>query len=314
LTARRCSAPLALVLAAALAACGNGGEGTPAVQGPGAPGVGGKLVWALEERPEVLDPLLADERGEQLVSRQVHEPLVASLAGPFGDARRLPGLAYSATPSADHTIWRLRLRRGVRFQDGSLLDAAAVLANAERWGTTSEGRALLPALLAADAPRPDLVRFILNRPDRELDERLASPRLGLVSPRALASGRELRPRGGTGTGPFELRELEAERLLLAPNTGWWGATRDLGPALALVEFRVEPSASERLELLARGEVQVAEALGPEHLERLRREPLLVGLRAAGGEVLGLERSVRGIESGTQVPSLSAAWLTRVAGS
>jgi peptide/nickel transport system substrate-binding protein len=313
LTARRRSAPLALVLAAALAACGNGEEGIPAVQGPGAPGVGGNLIWALEQRPEVLDPLLADQRGEQLVSRQVHEPLVASLAGPFGDSRRLPGLAYSVTPSADRTIWRLRLRRGVRFQDGSLLDAAAVLANAERWGATSEGRALLPSLLAADAPRPDLVRFILNQPDPELDERLASPRLGLVSPRALQSGRELRPDRGTGTGPFELREFDPERLLLAPNTGWWGAAHDLGPALAMVEFRVEPSASERLELLRRGEVQVAEALGPDQLEQLRRDPLLVGLPGEGGEALGLERSVRGIESGAEVPSLSAAWLTRVVG-
>jgi len=143
------------------------------------------LVWALPERPASLDPLYAETGSEQLVARQVHEPLVAELTGPFQDARRVPGLVVSALPSSDRTVWRLRLRTGVRFQDGTPFSASAVLDNVERWRATAVGRSLIADALA-DAPRPDLVRFILPAPEPNFDARLASPRLGIVSPRALA--------------------------------------------------------------------------------------------------------------------------------
>ena len=97
-----------------------------AVDAGGVPGDGGMLVWALPERPASLDPLYTETGSEQLVARQVHEPLVAELTGPFEDARRVPGLALSALPSSDRTVWRLRLRTGVRFQDGTPFSASAV--------------------------------------------------------------------------------------------------------------------------------------------------------------------------------------------
>jgi peptide/nickel transport system substrate-binding protein len=235
------------------------------------------------------------------------------LVGPFDDASRTAGLALSARPSSDRTVWRLRLRPGIRFQDNTPFNASAVLANAERWRSTEAGRALLPQLFEADAPRPDLVRFFLAQPDPRFDRRLGSPRLGIVSPRALGS------RGGaaalasglaTGTGAFELRERDRTRLLLARNTSWWGSERELGPALEQLEFRIVPDAQERVELLQAGDVQVAGELGPLELEQASGDPLLTTL-PAGERGLALERSVRGIDSARAIPSLSGAWLTSI---
>jgi len=200
----------------------------------------------------------------------------------------------------------------VRFQDGTLFNASAVLANAKRWRTTAAGRGLLPGLVAVDAPRPDLVRFFFDRPTPDLPRLLSNPRLGVVSPRALEAGSaELRHPERAGTGPFELRGRGPKEVLVARNTGWWGTRHQLGPALDQVQFRVVPSAGERLALLRRGEVQVADRLSAAEARRLTSDPLLSALPGPGGLALGLERSVRGIDSASQIPSLSGAWLTRI---
>lgn len=309
---------LAAALALLAAAAGGCGEDETTVSGTRfKPGTGDTLVYALSGRVGEVDPLRAITRSEQLVSRQVHEPLVARLDGPFGDVRRQPGLARSWHASPDGEIWRFRLRRSIRFQDGTPFNAGAVAANVERWRTTEQGRDLLPELVAADSPRPDLARFVLAQRVNDLPARLRSPQLGIVSPAALrpASGRDARLSRDvrSGTGPFELRELERDRVVLARNVGWWGTRAGLGPALNQVELHVVFGSADRLGLLIRGSVQVADSLPASLRSEVREDPLLTAVGGSGDEVLGMRRSVRGIGSASAIESLSGVWLTRVAG-
>lgn len=309
---------LACLPALLLAACGGDDEeGTPALEGGLPPGQGGTLVWAVADRVESIDPLHADTRSEQLVSRQVHEPLIQTLSGPFGDTREVPGLVRRARPSADETVWTLTLRTGVRFQDGAQFNSQAVLANAERWTANPAGQALLPGLLTFDAPRVDQVRFTLAAPDPGFDDRLAADALGIVSPKVL-SGRPAAatiPRGASesGTGPFELRERSPGRLLMARNASWWGTAgqAELGPALDQVEFRVEPESSVRLALLDAGDAHLADELEAAQARQAAVDPLLTTLPAGDGTALGLERSVRGVDSARTLPALSGVWLTTI---
>ncbi len=305
-----------LLLGAAIAALVAGcGGGSPESVSPGAARTpGGTLEIAVPKAPGTLDPLLASP-ADLLIARQIYEPLIERLSGPYGDPRRLAGLVTSVEPAAHQTIWTLHLRPNVRFQDGARYNASAVLANVQRWRATSASSTLLPGLVAVDAPRPDLVRFIFDRADPDLDRQLASPRLGLVSPRALRSQNAFArlARGvAAGSGPFELRERDPRRIVLARNVQWWGTHVGLGPAVDQIEFRVAATAAERLVLLHRAEVQVAYDLGPAQVATLRRDPLLTELRGAGGMDVGLQRSVRGIESAGQIPLLSQAWLTTIA--
>ena len=307
--------PLAALAALALVGCSGGDEPlTPSPTPSGEAGEGGTLTWAVADPVRSVDPLLATDRSAQIVSRQIHEPLIETLAGPFGEARGRPGLARAARPAAGATVWVLQLRGGVRFQDGEVFDADAVQANADRWLASAAGRELLPGLIAVDSPSPTSVRFILSAPDPALPRRLASPRLGIVSPRALAEGFgpvASEPFAGSGTGAFELREATPDRLLLARNTAWWGTGERLGPALEQVIVRAEPSGAVRAALLDGGDAQLADQLSAEQARFVRRNPLLATLPAPGGEALGIERSVRGITSGTEIPSLAGAWLTTV---
>ena len=274
-----------------------------------APTGSGVLHWSLAERPQTLDPLYASSSADRLLARQLHEPLADTVNAPFGAARSSSGLARSIQASQSNAVWRVRLRTGVRFADGTRFDATAVLANARRWIVTAQGQAALGDFLV-DAPSPDLVRFILPAPDPDFDRRLAAPRLGIVSPRAIAAagGGEVAPSRApdSGTGAFELRERSTDRMLVARNTEWWGAARGLGPGVDQIEFTIEPSQAARLRALRDGTAEVAE-LEARALDAIDRDPLLFALpRAAGG--IGAERSVRGIPL-QPTPSLSGVWLT-----
>jgi peptide/nickel transport system substrate-binding protein len=304
----------AALAVAGVSGCGGDDQAITAVGPLDKVGNGGTLVWATADRPLELDPLLARTRADRLVTRQIYEPLVEQLTGPFNDLRVRPGLGVPQA-SNRHSVWNVRLRSGVHFQDGSDLDASAVLANVRRWEATAEGRALLPGLAAVDAPRPDLVRFVLSEPNKSFSADLANPHLGLVSPRTLKGAGLSVPTAvaqRAGTGPFELRELTSDHAVVARNVDWWGTPHNLGPALEQVEFRVIPNAQDRYDGLSAGDVRVADDLGPSQLEQLSVDPLLTSLPSHDDEGLGLERSVRGIRSGRQIPLLNNVWLTTIA--
>jgi peptide/nickel transport system substrate-binding protein len=309
---------LGLVLAlAVLAGCGGDDDGDTGGTGLPPAGGSGTLVYAVPGLPGTLDPLAAQGRAAQTVVRQVYEPLVETLAGPYGEAQPQSGLALSAHPSRDRTTWTVTLRPGVRFQDGSPFNAAAVLANSRRWQSDPAGRALLPHLFAVDAPRPDEVRFLLDQPVQDLVAHLADPRLGIVSPQALdpqsgVGARFVAGSPGSGTGPFQPSQRSPGRLELSRFAGWWGSPMGLGPALDGVTFLVAPQPTQRLRLLRDGGVQVADELGPAVLSAAERDPLLVAVGGPSGG-LALEGSVRGIDSAGVVPVLSGVWLTRLTG-
>ncbi|MGH2983851.1 MAG: hypothetical protein ACRDK5_06320, partial [Solirubrobacterales bacterium] len=86
----------------------------------------------------------------------------------------------------------------------------------------------------------------------------------------------------------------------------------LGPALDGVAFLAEPLPGRRLRLLEAGEVQVADPLGPAALAAVAEDPLLA---IVGGpeQGIGLEGSVRGLDSARAVPLLSRVWLTEISG-
>jgi peptide/nickel transport system substrate-binding protein len=273
------------------------------------PAPSGELRIAVSGSIRTLDPLLADDRAERIASRQIHEPLLSSLTGPFGQSRRLTGPARSFESSGGDTIWTARLRPRVKFQNGEPLDADAVRANAARWMLVPPGPELLPELAATDSPRPGLVRFLLDRPSPRFPKELADAHLGLVAPQALAGvGFAPVKLDAAGTGPFELREHGKGDTLLARNLSWWGADVGLGPGVEQIEMLEVDGGHRRADELIDGSVEVADGLGPATLRKIEREPLLATVRG-GRRGLGIERSVRGIDSPDADQSLADAWLT-----
>jgi ABC-type transport system substrate-binding protein len=222
----------------------------------------------------VYDPLVGpnDERAEARPVESAPAKLVARLA-------------ESWQVSGDGRTYTFSLRRGVAFQDGSALDAAAVEANIRRWlgrrpmrdyfGDIDPGR--------IETPDPYTVILHLHRPSPVFLQRVATAG-AILSPRAL--GRDQAPDDrallDAGTGPYRLREWRrGERIALVRNPGSWRRA----PAFDAVVFRVVADPEEREALLRAGRVQMAVGLPGPDLGALRRDPALRVLEEPSDEVV-----------------------------
>jgi len=108
-----------------LQACASGGGRTASRAAP-EPRRGGSLTFATEAEINSFDPRIgAWDNTAYLYARTIYDPLFAQAA----DGTIKPYLAQSITPNADYTKWTLRLRPGIRFHDGSPLDAPTVKIN-----------------------------------------------------------------------------------------------------------------------------------------------------------------------------------------
>jgi len=299
-----------LLLAAAMLGAGCSDDApTTLVDRATPPEPGGTLTIALADEIDTLDPLRVSSRAERLASRQVYEPLRSWQTAPFGGMKRRPGVARSFRANSDGTEWTASLRRGVTFHNGDPLDADAVLVNVDRWMDSDAGRRLLPELTAADSPRPGRVRFLLDRPMGGFPVALADPRLGLIAPGAVTGlGSSATDPEAGGTGPFEFRGRDGGTVLLARNAGWWGTALGLGPGIDQIELTSDPVPGHRFAELLGGTVDVADELGAAAIDRIEAAPLLTAVQGAAATI-GVERSVRGIDTATAVQSLADVWLT-----
>src|SRR5689334_9459115 len=119
------SAAVALVLL--LAGCGGGSNGTsPTAAGP--PVSGGSIVYGADREPTCLDPHNNGDMPQVYVARQYLDSLVSERP----DGSVVPWLADSWKVSPDGLVYTFAIRSGVKFHDGTPLDAAAVQANFEQ--------------------------------------------------------------------------------------------------------------------------------------------------------------------------------------
>lgn len=243
-----------------------------------------------------------------MLSRQVYEPLVSRVDPPFGVAGTRRGPARPLGSEAGGRLWRFQLRSGVSFHDGSRLNADAVIANADRWSATGLAARLLPELEAVDSPRPGEVRFQLAEPVIDLPRLLGDPRLGLVSPAEIPAGAARVPVGADGTGPYELRERSATRLLLARSPEWWGEDAGLGPGINQLDFVLAPDDAARAEQLLADAVQIADDLGPDAAAAVEGRPLVATL-SDGTITIGYSAALRGLSTVSPDQSFSELWLT-----
>src|SRR5881628_1913902 len=89
----------------------------------------GTLIVGLVAEPVALDPAQVTDLNSNRVGRRVAETLVAFSDG---STQIAPGLAESWTISKDGLQYTFKLRKGVKFHDGTPLDAEAVKFSIER--------------------------------------------------------------------------------------------------------------------------------------------------------------------------------------
>lgn len=265
-------ARLAVVMAVGVAACGGGDAANeaadPAVDQAGDDGVeggaegepvtGGTVRMALES--ETSGWLPGSDVLTNFPGQNVGNAIFDALMKRDESGQLRPYLAESLEPNDDLTEWTLTLRDGVRFHDGTVLDAAALKANFDDH-LKAEGSNLLGVLATVDAVDvvDDLtVRYRLNQPDAALPDILSGPAGWPFSPTAAAEAGPDFASAPVGTGPFVFESWVRDGdLRVTRNDDYW---QEGLPYLDGVTFQVIPDEETRLASLLAGDADAMQTL------------------------------------------------------
>jgi len=254
-------AGLALLLAVVLGACGGDRLTTGAT--PNA------IVIGTTARLRTLDPADAYETLAGLLLYNMGDRLYTYAPNSH---ELIPQLA-TALPevSDDGLTYRIPLRRGVRFHDGTEFNAAAMAFSLQRFiESGGQPSSLLAGRVAAiKAVGDDLLEIHLKEPFVALPHLLAFSGLCAISPTAYAAaGNRFLPTQFVGTGPYRLAAYGTDGVRLEPFKAYWGgAPRNQG-----IRLQVFSSSANLYNAFRTGSVDVAAgALDPNQIRALKEQ-------------------------------------------
>jgi peptide/nickel transport system substrate-binding protein len=237
------------------------------------------LRIGLREDPDVLDPTLA----RTYVGRIVFASLCDKLFDIDEKLQVVPQLATSYAWSADNKALTIRLREGVRFHDGEVLDAEAAKLSLDRHLTLqgSFRRSEINVVQSVVVVDPLTIRLDLSAPFAPLIAQLTDRAGMIMSPKAL---REAGAQFGTKpvcAGPFRFVERVAQdRIVLERFEGYWDRANI---HVEKVVFQPIPDTTVLLANLQAGQLDLVERVNPTDSAAIRRNPRL---KLVGGDELG----------------------------
>jgi peptide/nickel transport system substrate-binding protein len=238
---------------------------------------GGTVVHAVDRAcNDTLNMHLTTNTPCRMVARHVLDNLVA--VNPQ-DGTITPWLAESWETSAGGRIYTFRLRRGVRFHDGTPFNAEAVKFNFDYTPRRTPRYDFMGAakFLKAEAVDEYTLRVIFSDPHGPFLINLSDGRMGIDSPAALRRlGDDYGNKGLVGSGPFRFVEwIKGDRVVLERNPDYrWGARTfgHAGPAhLDRLIYRDMPEDGSRAAAVETGEVAISQITEP-HASQLRDKP------------------------------------------
>jgi ABC-type dipeptide/oligopeptide/nickel transport system permease component/ABC-type transport system substrate-binding protein len=260
------------LLALLVAACVTGAPGQLMAQG--------QLVLGVPLEPPTLDPTSgAAAAVDSVVYGNLFEGLVRITQS--GDIA--PALAQSWEVSADGLIYTFRLRRDVRFHDGTAFDAEDVKFSLDRAlapDSTNAQKALLSAIDRVDVIDPYTVRLTLNRPSSSLLYFLGWGDAVIVAAGSAADNAS----NPVGTGPFRFADWRrGVSIRLDRNADYWGT-----PAVpASVVFRIIGDPAAAYAAVSAGDIDAYPNYpAPENIAEFDANPgLNVVIGATAGKVI-----------------------------
>jgi peptide/nickel transport system substrate-binding protein len=215
------SLPLVTFLATA---CGVSSEDLEETDKPQTdkPKPGGTIRVGEQEPAGALDPVTVNNLGGLVVLAQTGEFLIVS----DPKLRLVPRLAESWKPNADGSVWTFKLRRGVKFHDGKVMDAEDVATTFDRLADPDGGSNALSVFTGvlskggAKAVDANTVEFQLDAPNGNFPYLISSDNYNaIILPKTYDGDWE---KSFIGTGPWKLdRFRPAEGVDFVPFKAYW---------------------------------------------------------------------------------------------
>ena len=252
------------------------------------------LVIGMASDPTGLDPEAVENNTSGFIMSTIYDSLLRYKTGTTDVA---PGIAESWTSSPDGLTYTFKLKSGVKFSDGTPLDAKAVIWNVDRLLNKANPQYIYNTgpvegyidftygdVASYKAVDDTTVEFTFKKPSAPFLNSLAMVWNGLVSPGAAEKyGKDLRSHP-VGSGPFVLREWrQRDQIILDANPNYWGGN----PKVDHIIFKELPDPQAAVLALKRGDVQILADLSTQSVPALKNDPNVTVLTQPGLAVSGV---------------------------
>ena len=235
-----------------------------------APAAAKEITVGIASTFTTMDPYDAGDTLSQTAAKSMYE----GLFGLDKDMKLKNVLAEGYEVSADGLVYTVKLRKGVKFHDGTEFQADAVKANFDR--VTNKANALRRYSLYNNIAKtevvdPYTVRITLKKPFSAFINQLAHPAGVMICPKSLEKypGKQIAFHP-CGTGPYTMAEYNPSEILhVVKNPNYW--QKGL-PKLDGITFKPVPENSTRVAMLRTGEAQFIFPVPPEQVKTLEGEP------------------------------------------
>lgn len=231
---------------------------------------GGILIAAIDLEPAGLDPLFGDAPDrDRNVYGLFYENLIL-----LDGAEIVPRLAESVEIADDKLSIIFRLRQGIKFHDGTPLNAEIVKANLDRAvGVPSPKASTVEAIESVEVVDDSTVRVNLSTQSGTVLAGLATEAGMMISSRALEEFGEDLKRVAVGTGPFRLIEWKGDQIVATRNEEYWDIANDgeMLPYLDGVTIRIVRDSAVKLVEILSGNVQLTDPIQVKDYGRIESE-------------------------------------------
>ena len=245
---------------------------------------GQELAIALSTPITSLDPHFHNLTPNNGMSKHFFESLVKQ-----DEHQNLrPGLAESWRTIDDHT-WEFKLRKGVKFHDGSDFTAEDVIATFKRVPNVPNSPSSLGIytrpIKEAIAVDKYTLRLKTDKPYPLVPNDLSGIQ---ILPKKVADSAKTEDfnsgKAMIGTGPYKFVEYVAgDRVVMAANDKYWGPK----PAFAKVRYRMIANSAARVAALLAGDVQMIEGVPTADIEKLSKDARVTLASAVSNRIIYL---------------------------
>jgi len=227
--------------------------------GTGTPVRGGSLTVGLLADIDGFNPATAhwDTNGFNYANA-IFDPLMAIAA----DGTTQPYLAQSMTSNSTFDTWTMKLRPGIKFNDGSALTSSVVLANYQALKTSPLTGTALAQIASVATPDSMTVVYTLSGPNPTFPSGLTT-QVGYVVGEAMIQAAAANPNTAptpVGTGPFIYSNwVPNDHFTAVRNPNYW---RSGLPYLDQITFKPIPDTTQREATLRSGGVDMIQSADP----------------------------------------------------
>ncbi|MFD0679545.1 MULTISPECIES: ABC transporter substrate-binding protein [unclassified Paenibacillus] len=245
---------------------------------------GGELTFGVAASPGGLDPNVFPGAGDYRIMRSIFDSLIVQMP----DQTFKPWLATEWTVSPDAKSYTFKLRKDVKFHDGTPFNAAAVKYNFDRIVNPDTKSRFAVTLIgpyeSSEVIDEFTVKVNLKSPYSAFLSSLSQAFLGIVSPAAAQKYGENLAKNPVGTGPFKFVSwVENAAITLDRNPDYnWGPPIAQNKGAAYIDkltFKIIPEEATRIGSVQSGQISAVETVPPQNLISLKNDPNITLIEA-----------------------------------